>query len=143
MDEPVVDKGDLLDLDAYRACRRHADDGAADSTFVNFRWVAVRHRNGNTTARRQCNECGYVSSFQAPISRVPTAPLVVDAALAGVECERCGSKDGIESHHWAPSAIFGSDSHNWPTSWLCPPCHRAWHQRMRDAGLRDGLGGVD
>jgi hypothetical protein len=50
-------------------------------------------------------------------------------------CARCGSEDGTEEHHWAPRAIFGfAEADRWPTSWLCPPCHRTWHNEMRKAG---------
>ena len=41
-------------------------------------------------------------------------------------CEVCGA-DGAERHHWAPYALFGSDADHWPQSFLCPSCHRRWH----------------
>jgi hypothetical protein len=47
-------------------------------------------------------------------------------------CERCGSSEGTQLHHWAPTAIF-ADADDWPTGWLCPRCHAAWHQAMRAA----------
>jgi hypothetical protein len=43
-------------------------------------------------------------------------------------CERCGSIDDVEVHHWAPRSIF-DDADDWPTSWLCRPCHREWHRK--------------
>ena len=42
-------------------------------------------------------------------------------------CEVCGT-EGAENHHWAPSALFGSESERWPQSYLCQPCHARWHQ---------------
>lgn len=47
-------------------------------------------------------------------------------------CARCGSNGGTQLHHWAPRAIF-DDAEQWPMSYLCPPCHRTWHQAMRNA----------
>lgn len=47
-------------------------------------------------------------------------------------CARCGSTNGTQLHHWAPRAIF-DDADHWPMSYLCPPCHRTWHQAMRAA----------
>jgi hypothetical protein len=41
-------------------------------------------------------------------------------------CEVCDS-EGAERHHWAPEHLFESDSEKWPTSYLCPPCHKKWH----------------
>jgi hypothetical protein len=42
-------------------------------------------------------------------------------------CEVCGA-EGAENHHWAPEALFGSESASWPTSFLCQKCHSRWHQ---------------
>ena len=42
-------------------------------------------------------------------------------------CEVCGV-EGAENHHWAPEALFGSESASWPTSYLCQKCHSRWHQ---------------
>jgi hypothetical protein len=47
-------------------------------------------------------------------------------------CERCGSTTGTELQHWAPQAIF-SDADQWPKAWLCPTCHRTWHDAMKAA----------
>ena len=44
-------------------------------------------------------------------------------------CERCGSGNGTQLHHWAPRAIF-DDPDDWPTGWLCPECHTFWHNSM-------------
>ena len=47
-------------------------------------------------------------------------------------CEHCGSHDGTQLHHWAPRSMF-DDAHRWPMSYLCPPCHRLWHQVVTPA----------
>lgn len=44
-----------------------------------------------------------------------------------VPCERCGSLNGSEVHHWAPSYLF-EDSERWPKSHLCRECHMEWHR---------------
>jgi hypothetical protein len=41
-------------------------------------------------------------------------------------CVVCGAL-GAEEHHWAPWAIFKDESERWPKSFLCPSCHRRWH----------------
>lgn len=54
-------------------------------------------------------------------------------------CERCGSHERVEVHHWAPSYLF-DDSHLWPMSTLCRKCHTRWHRivtpkmHLREAG---------
>ena len=47
-------------------------------------------------------------------------------------CRRCGVADRLETHHWAPRAVFGDDADKWPTDDLCVPCHQEWHSRMHD-----------
>jgi uncharacterized protein YlaI len=42
-------------------------------------------------------------------------------------CAACGTIGFLELHHWAPRHLFGNDSDNWPTSYLCPDCHQRWH----------------
>lgn len=45
-------------------------------------------------------------------------------------CARCGVVGvPLFLHHWAPVARF-DDGDNWPKSYLCEPCHRAWHAEM-------------
>jgi hypothetical protein len=39
----------------------------------------------------------------------------------------------VETHHWAPRAVFGPDSDRWPTSPLCPRHHQEWHRRVNAA----------
>lgn len=42
------------------------------------------------------------------------------------KCAVCGA-DGAENHHWAPFHIFGDEADKWPQSYLCPSCHKRWH----------------
>lgn len=44
-----------------------------------------------------------------------------------VPCERCGSEEGSEVHHWAPIHLF-EDAEDWPMSHLCRKCHMEWHR---------------
>ena len=41
-------------------------------------------------------------------------------------CEVCGAEGG-ENHHWAPFHLFGDEAEKWPQSFLCPACHKRWH----------------
>lgn len=45
-------------------------------------------------------------------------------------CERCGSREGCELHHYAPWSLF-DDAEAWATGYLCRPCHEEWHRRTR------------
>ena len=44
-------------------------------------------------------------------------------------CERCGSFQHLEIHHWAPWHLF-NDADKWPTSTLCRTCHKTWHSTV-------------
>lgn len=48
-------------------------------------------------------------------------------------CTHCDSADGVELHHWAPTAIFHDDAGNWPMDYLCKPCHAQWHATIKKA----------
>lgn len=45
-------------------------------------------------------------------------------------CERCGTVDYLDNHHWAPRHLFGDDCNNWPTGLLCRNCHTEWHAKV-------------
>jgi hypothetical protein len=45
------------------------------------------------------------------------------------KCEVCGS-EGAQRHHWAPFYLFGAECEKWPTSHLCPTCHKRWHDTV-------------
>ena len=54
-------------------------------------------------------------------------------------CAVCGA-EGAENHHWAPWALFGSEANSWPRSYLCPRCHKRWHDIVTpDISTRRGL----
>ena len=44
-------------------------------------------------------------------------------------CEVCGA-EGAENHHWAPFHLFGDEAEHWPKSFLCPSCHKRWHDTV-------------
>lgn len=131
-------------------CRRHQERGfqgvgICDECIQVGRCVSStgRHRpirgwiikrDGIATPRRFCGFCGtdcgdpekrswlYNIEFYDNRSEYVTEP-----------CERCGTEEGTQVHHWAPRAIF-VDASAWPTSSLCQPCHSAWHDAMRRSG---------
>lgn len=39
----------------------------------------------------------------------------------------CGQLAHCELHHLAPRAYVGAECNDWPTAWLCRPCHDRWH----------------
>jgi DNA-directed RNA polymerase subunit M/transcription elongation factor TFIIS len=100
--------------------------------------VGVVCSNDIIQYRPCCIECGYLGNNpisykylsqkekqEARIYRVN--PKTIEPA-----CERCGSEDDVEVHHWAPQTLFG-DADHWPTSVLCKACHVKWHSVMRGA----------
>jgi hypothetical protein len=99
-----------------------------------FDYVRVIVSNGVEVIRPRCLACGYVFGQSVARSRFSSAvladlPLVRDDRSPDYPCERCGEL-GVERHHWGPYSVFGwPDYETWPTSWLCPPCHREWHRR--------------
>jgi len=40
----------------------------------------------------------------------------------------CPNTD-LETHHFAPTSIFGPDANNWPQADLCRHHHHTWHHR--------------
>lgn len=45
-----------------------------------------------------------------------------------VECEICEIETHQpELHHWCPRALYTDLPHEGPTAYLCPDCHRTWH----------------
>ena len=51
------------------------------------------------------------------------------------KCEVCNA-DGAENHHWAPFHIFGDEADRWPQSFLCPSCHKRWHDLVTPSANR-------
>jgi hypothetical protein len=63
------------------------------------------------------------------------APLVREndgsEAHYSMACIRCGGRDGVQGHHWAPRSVFGfEDAQSWPQAPLCQSCHSEWHGKM-------------
>ena len=69
------------------------------------------------------------------IERWEELPLVRDYLHDIRPCERCGSSEGSQLHHWAPWEIF-EDANCWPCSWLCRRCHSEWHTKINRARRR-------
>lgn len=88
----------------------------------------VHCKNGTVQYKAVCPECG---GRGGPIPHGDIAgldehaiPFITVHEITA--CERCGSTDGSEVHHWAPRHLF-DDAHEWPTSRLCRLCHAKWH----------------
>lgn len=45
-------------------------------------------------------------------------------------CEKCRKWASCEVHHVAPRAFFGEECEDWPTLYLCRPCHDEWHTQL-------------
>lgn len=94
----------------------------------NYDWRVIINTNGVKQIRRLCVVCGdgpTINYKHETFPDVDSIPVIADHR-DGTPCERCGSLEGTEYHHWAPSALF-DDADNWPTSYLCRDCHNRWH----------------
>lgn len=81
--------------------------------------------NGAKHIKLCCHICGHLAGGR--VAGNPDHYPVVRDNRTGAICEHCGSTDGVETHHWAPTALFDDPEGRWPMSLLCPPCHRLWH----------------
>ena len=108
------------------SCKNWRDCGRSPRWAV---WLVEITANGKEIAHLKCLRCGQLQRT------IGARKLGIDASSAPLyrdnrnddACERCGSTDGVELHHWAPWYLF-ADAHQWPTSYLCPPCHQYWHR---------------
>lgn len=96
-------------------------------------WVTVIQSNGVRVTQLRCVRCCKIDMVCAerkvyPLSQGPVLRNYVDDDLA---CERCDSDGGVELHHWAPRHLF-HDAWSWPMAYLCPACHREWHQIIKN-----------
>lgn len=85
--------------------------------------------NGVNQFKFYCLECGGLSNPIAHTHLVDVEKYYVVPVLndfGGLPCERCGSSEGSEKHHWAPKHLF-NDAETWPKSYLCRECHARWH----------------
>jgi hypothetical protein len=105
------------------------------SHSVQIRGYMVK-ANGEACPQILCLECGRRGDISRhdlePVLDIVLRDNTADKWNADKTCEHCGAR-GCEYHHFAPRAIF-NDADSWPTAWLCPNCHRLWHQSMRAAG---------
>lgn len=91
--------------------------------------------NGGEQVQRVCIDCGAGPGGIGPGSVAPARrggkylDLLLKDHRDSRVCEHCGSLDGVELHHYAPSNTF-DDAHQWATGYLCVPCHRQWHTAM-------------
>lgn len=112
------------------ACKEACDH----STVLHGHIVAI---NGAKQPHKLCMKCGSLVSLRKGAGEGDYCFKDNRRVHAAVlePCTRCGSTEGTELHHWAPSAIFGFwESDKWPQSPLCRACHQKWHAKMREAG---------
>jgi hypothetical protein len=112
-------------------------------TEVDGYWGAIVQSNGVRQIRIWWYDCGGCQTEALSHKAVryhgrepDKVPVVRNrqANTLATMCHRCGQVGPIEQHHFAPWSLF-DDAHDWPTAWLCPPCHREWHQKT---GIADG-----
>lgn len=116
----------IADLAANRRPRhryRCADKGAETAALGK-----VICANGAIQYKAYCLACGGKGTDipHEMVADLDASRITLLTRHDVVPCERCGSADGAEVHHWAPSHLF-DDPDDWPTSYLCRKCHREWH----------------
>lgn len=91
----------------------------------------VKASNGTIQYKAYCPECGCVgTNFKhSELDYLDVDKIPFIRVHDVVPCERCGSEDGSELHHWAPQYLF-DDADEWPTSYLCRDCHGEWHSKV-------------
>lgn len=89
-------------------------------------WMVVVASNGVRHAQLRCIACCCLDRTSGADAVGVSWPVIRNYADRAPECERCGSTNGTEQHHWAPKHLF-DDYHYWPTSHLCRSCHMKWH----------------
>lgn len=138
MSEPFV----FVDVPASSLPAAHAKDACREcgcpygylgryikaDASVSIRWVCENCGKSNTTG-----DLPYDLTGAVPLDRLPLAQDHSHEGELPPDCPRCGMP-AREYHHWAPRAIFP----DWPDIgvYLCTHCHREWHARMRQHGLR-------
>jgi hypothetical protein len=90
--------------------------------------MLIWRSNGTADGKRVCQTCGkWVAGFKLSIiPRWQELPVVRDYRGQTEPCAVCGGPNS-EYHHWAPRSLF-DDYEKWPCDWLCPSCHRRWHE---------------
>lgn len=87
------------------------------AVFMTCTWCG--ERVGSALGKIRLAELGVADTEVLPLAN-PRRPNTV-------ECERCGSEDHVERHHWAPRHLF-DDADSWPIGNLCRTCHVQWHR---------------
>jgi hypothetical protein len=97
--------------------------------------------NGTRQVRNWCPACGHYITVKSKGHNIDDLPVIQDnragccdgggcPTCVDTECDHCGSRRHLQIHHWAPYALFGAEANEWPTSWLCQPCHSRWHSTV-------------
>jgi len=92
-------------------------------------WMVVVAQNGVRQAQLRCIACCAIDKTIGADKIGVEWPVIRNYAERSPDCDRCGSSDGTELHHWAPRHLF-EDAHQWPTSYLCRSCHTQWHSTV-------------
>ena len=87
--------------------------------------------NGSVQYKAYCMECGGRGGGLSHSDAVGLDPSRIPILSRNevVPCEKCGSEEGSEVHHWAPMHLF-EDAEDWPKSYLCRRCHMEWHAKV-------------
>ncbi len=138
-----------VDTDICRICNRpqgwmfgdnwHPSSGPCHAGICNICTWNCEHpftvtgyiikRNGGVQVRTRCLRCNREPRNSAPRRGSEYWDILLADLRDSSSCERCGSLDGVELHHYAPRNVF-PDADQWATGYLCPECHRHWHRSM-------------
>ena len=102
--------------------------------------VAHKVQNGAVHLRAYCSHCLKLGNPipHMQFSEDERALVRLYETSDPVACGHCGRTDrGVALHHWAPRKLF-VDADEWPTSYLCEPCHRFWHGVIAAAQKHNG-----
>lgn len=90
--------------------------------------ASCRDSGGHDTFFFMCN-CGYRSGDFIPKELIEKERIPYERVASRWPLEKCAVCGvlGAEEHHWAPWFIFKAESERWPKSFLCPTCHKRWH----------------
>jgi len=92
--------------------------------IVNYGWICETCRNEESRGRYITNDACRAMMSPEQQAGLPIAPGF--HAVPPAICAHCNKVGGWEEHHWAPYSAFGEEAGYWPTSPLCPKCHKHW-----------------
>ncbi len=104
-------------------------DCQTECTHVTTVTGYIIKRNGSMQVRVRCVRCNREPYQSAPRRGTEYADVLLADMRDSSVCERCGSLDGVEYHHYAPRNVF-PDADKWATGYLCVTCHHEWHRAM-------------